>query len=75
MSMKQQEQDEYYTVAEFAKLLKLSTETVRRAIRAGKIAAVKLNDTKKGSWRISRHQFDKMSASYTAKYGKNETEF
>ncbi len=68
--MNTQEQDEYYTVKEFAKLLKISAETVRRAIRAGKIAAVKLNDTEKGSWRISRLQLQRMAANYTAKYGE-----
>ncbi len=62
--------EEYYTVKEFAKLLKLSTETVRRAIRAGKIAAVKIDDSKKGSWRISRFQFERMTANYRIKYGE-----
>ncbi len=64
------EQDEYYTVDEFAKLMKVTPETIRRSIRAGKIAAIKFNDSVKGSWRISRHQFDIMSARYLQKYGE-----
>lgn len=62
--------DEFYTVEEFANILKVTPETIRRAIRAGRIAAIKYNDCKKGSWRISRHQFDKMASSYMTKYGE-----
>jgi excisionase family DNA binding protein len=64
------EQEEFYTVKEFAKLLKISTETVRRAIRAGKIAAIKFTDSENGSWRISRHQLDRMTTNYQIKYGE-----
>ena len=39
---KQSDQPKFYTAEEIARLLRISTETVRRYVRTGKLKAVKL---------------------------------
>jgi len=55
------EQEEFYTVKEFAKLLKMSQETIRRAIRAGKIIALKPGGGETSALRIPRLELDRMA--------------
>jgi excisionase family DNA binding protein len=69
--MNTDEDEEFYTIKEFAKLLKVTPETVRRAIRAGKILALKFGDGKTSSWRIPRIQLDRMALRCVEKYGEN----
>lgn len=67
--------DEFYTVKEFAALLKMSPETIRRAIRKGEIVAVKLIPHKNSSYRISRYQLDRMAQNINSKGKNNEDSY
>lgn len=60
MFMDYEETDIYYTVKEFANLLKVKPETIRRGIRSGNIIAVRIGDGKTSSLRIPRVQLDRM---------------
>jgi excisionase family DNA binding protein len=52
---------EYYSVEEFAKLMNMRPITVRRAIRSGRITALRIGAAKKSPFRIPRHQIDKLT--------------
>jgi len=60
MFMDYEDTETYYTVKEFAKLLKVSPETIRRGIRSGNIIAVRIGEGKTSSLRIPRVQLDRM---------------
>lgn len=51
---------EYYTVEEFAVLMNMSGLTIRRAIREGRISAIRIGSSKKAAYRIPRTQIDKL---------------
>ena len=53
--------DTFYTVKEFAKLLKVAPETIRKAIRAKKIIALKPGGGRTSALRIPRLQLDRMA--------------
>ena len=59
--MKNDDNDTFYTVKEFATLLKVNPETIRKAIRSGKIIAIKPGGGKTSSLRIPRIELDRMS--------------
>jgi excisionase family DNA binding protein len=50
------EDDRYYTAAEVARLLRVDTRTVTRAIAAGALRAIKMGD--RAGWRIGQHDLD-----------------
>ncbi len=54
--------NEYYTVKEFSLLLKVNPETIRKAIRAKKIIALKPGGGKTSGLRIPRLELDRMVA-------------
>ena len=45
-------ENEFYTIFEFAKKLRVHHNTVRRAIKSGRIHAFRLNDNQNSPWRI-----------------------
>lgn len=49
-----------YTIEELSKILQLSTETVRRAIRDGKINVIRLGSGPKAPIRITEAEVDKI---------------
>jgi excisionase family DNA binding protein len=51
-------QDEALTVAEVAQRLKLSTETVRRWLREGKLRGVRFSDA--GGWRVRASEVERV---------------
>lgn len=53
--------DRYYTVEEFAKILKIGPQSIRRAIRAGRIQAFRVSIGKKAAYRISETEFDRIA--------------
>lgn len=53
---------EYYTVKEFAELLKITAETVRKAIRAGNIIAIKPGGGKTSALRIPSIELQRMAS-------------
>ena len=53
--------NEYFTVKEFASLLRLDRRTITNAIREGRIAAIRMGDGIKAHFRIPRHQIDRLT--------------
>lgn len=53
--------EKFYSVKEFAKLLNVSQETVRKAIRKGNIIAVKPGGGRTSCLRIPRVELDRMA--------------
>lgn len=52
---------EFFTVYEFAKLLKVHHQTIRTAIRKGKIRAFRVTPGNKSSWRIHKSEIERMA--------------
>jgi len=52
---------EYYSVEEFANRFSIHPETIRKAIKAGRIQAVRIGIGKRSPYRISRHEIDRIS--------------
>lgn len=53
--------DKYYTVEEFAKILKIGPQSIRRAIRAGRIHGFRVSIGKKAAYRIAETEFDRIA--------------
>jgi excisionase family DNA binding protein len=66
--MEYKDYEEFYTVKEFAKLLKMNPETIRKAIRAKKIIALKPGGGQTSSLRIPRVELNRMAQ--TLMYGE-----
>lgn len=54
-------EDEYFTVKEFAKKLKVGPQSIRRAIQKGRILAFRPGVGKKAPWRISATELGRIS--------------
>lgn len=54
--------DTYYTIKEFAALVKVHPNTIRRAIKFENIMVIKLNKKKKCSYRIPATELDRIVA-------------
>lgn len=64
---------EFYTVEEFAKLVNISAQTIRKSIRDGHIFAIRAGSGKKSSYRIHRTQIDRLYVlTNPRKEGENE---
>ena len=63
---------EYYTVKEFAALLKVNPETIRNAIRSGKIIAIKPGGGKTSGLRIPQVELQRMAADLSYKTQNKE---
>ena len=59
MKDKQQDQD-FYTIAEFAKKLRLHPNTIRNAIRSGRLTAFRAGSGNKGSYRICHSEIGRI---------------
>lgn len=59
---------EFYTIKEFAKLLQVHPETIRKAVRNGKIIALKPGGGRTSSLRIPRLELDRMAAACIAEH-------
>lgn len=53
--------DQYYSVEEFAKILKVNPQSIRRAIRMGRIQALRVMPGKKAPYRIAATELDRMA--------------
>lgn len=53
--------DKYYTVEEFARILKIGPQSIRRAIRSGRIQAFRVSIGKKAAYRIADTEFDRIA--------------
>ena len=53
--------DEFLSVKEFAKLLRIHPNTVRRAIKTGRINALRVGSGKRSDFRIARSEVNRMS--------------
>lgn len=63
---------EYYTVKEFAHLLKVNPETIRNAIRSGKIIAIKPGGGKTSGLRIPEIELQRMASDLIFKQNKDK---
>lgn len=54
---------QYFTVNEFAGLLKVKRQQVYKWIAFGRIKAIRLNETEKSPWRIPFTELQRMHAS------------
>lgn len=52
---------EFFTIYEFAKYLRVHHQTVRTAIKKGKIRAFRVNSGEKSSWRIHKSEIERMA--------------
>lgn len=52
---------EFYTIDEFAKLLRVHTNTIRRSIKSGRINAFRVTSGKKPAYRISRSEINRIA--------------
>ncbi len=57
----QEKQKEYLSIQEFAELLDLHPNTIRRSIKAGKINAVQIGPGKLSEYRIARSEINRLS--------------
>ena len=55
-------EDKYYTVVELAKVLKVSTRTIRSLIEKNRLNAVNVGTDKRANWRIYEGQYKKFLA-------------
>ncbi len=53
---------EFFTVDEFAEVLRVHPNTIRKAIRTGRIQAFKTSGGRKASYRIYRSEIERMAA-------------
>ena len=53
--------DEFFTIEEFAKLLKVHPNTIRNGIKCGRIQAFKVGMGKKACYRIYRKEVERMA--------------
>lgn len=51
----------FYSVKEFAKLLGISEQTVRRSIKCGRLQAVRIGSGKRASFRIAENELVRLS--------------
>ena len=56
------EQDQFFTIKEFAEILKISTKTVHKLIRNNEIKAFRVTHGKRCIWRIYAKEIDRMMA-------------
>jgi excisionase family DNA binding protein len=54
-------ESEYITVREFAKILKISTKTVSRSIKKGKIHAINVGPASKKLYRIPKSEINRIA--------------
>jgi len=54
---------EFYTVEEFAKILKVKPRQVYKWIKEQRIHALRLNNTEKSPWRIPHRELARLDAS------------
>lgn len=55
------DQKEFLTVQEYAKLLNIHPNTVRRSIKSGRISAFKVGSGDMSNWRIPRSEINRMA--------------
>lgn len=51
---------QYFTVKEFAALVKVSPLSIRRAIKEGRISAIRIGSSKNAEYRIPATQIDRL---------------
>lgn len=56
----EQEIQDFYSIVDFAKKLKVHPNTIRRAIKSGRICAFKLGTEKKSTYRIPHNEIDRI---------------
>ena len=54
-------QREFFSIKEFALLLRIHANTVRRAIKSGRIGAFKVGSGKKSTYRIPRSEINRIA--------------
>jgi excisionase family DNA binding protein len=53
--------NEFFTIYEFAKYLRVHPNTIRKAIKKGNIRAFRVNAVSKSSWRIHKSELERMA--------------
>lgn len=54
-------ENEFFTIDEFAKILRVHSQTIRRSIKQGKIRAFRVNPGSNSSWRIHKSEIERMA--------------
>lgn len=63
----------FYTVIEFANLIKVSRQTVIKMIKTGRIVALRLTSAKKSPYRIKSTEIERIQVMELDKIIKNNT--
>lgn len=51
----------FYSIQEFAEKLSVSPDTIRRAIKNGRISAIRAGSSKRGAFRIAYSEIDRLA--------------
>lgn len=66
--------DDYYSVSDFAKLLRVSKRTIWRSIKSGRINAFRIGPAKKSPLRIARSEIYRMAEFDLEKHIQDEVQ-
>ncbi len=55
------EEKQFLSITEFAKLLRIHPNTVRRSIKSGRISAFKVGSGKRGTYRIAKAEINRIA--------------
>jgi excisionase family DNA binding protein len=61
-------EDEFFTVKEFAEMLKVHTDTIRKEIKRGRLRAIRIGIGKNSVLRIYKYELDRYIAEEYQKY-------
>lgn len=53
-------QNDFYSIKEFALVMRVHENTIRRAIKNGRISAIRMGSKKKSHYRIAKSEIDRL---------------